>query len=334
MHHKLPHHFIYYSLILLVLFMTWCSVGYAQSLPSFGNQVSGSVSHILKPTHPKPYDEVTLELRSSLYDLDRATITWIANGETIASGIGRTSISVTLGGADSDMLVSYTAQTEGGTVFSDAIDIRPQMLSLIWEANTYTPPFYKGKSLHSKGSNITFTAIPEYRVNGVLLDPSEFIYTWRVQYAKMEDLSGYGKNSITIPPSNPFNSYELSVDVESRDRGYSATETVRVPVADSFLRFYEFKSLYGVAYQSAQTTFKLEEEELSVVAEPYFMPVAQRSDPALAYAWKLDNSNITANGFITFSNTDDTSGISRANLTLTHPYYVLQRLEGSLVLEY
>jgi len=69
--------------------------------------------------------------------------------------------------------VTIKVVSRRGGYLEEKITFQPALVDLMWEANTYTPPFYKGKALTSSKSSITVTAIPQLKTSDKkILDPN------------------------------------------------------------------------------------------------------------------------------------------------------------------
>ncbi len=79
------------------------------------------------------------------------------------------------------------------------IPITPEDLDIIWQANSYVPPFYEGKALFPPVGTVSFVAMPGFiDSNGNPVNPKKLIYTWSQDTTVLGDKSGYGKNVLTV----------------------------------------------------------------------------------------------------------------------------------------
>jgi hypothetical protein len=70
-------------------------------------------------------------------------------------------------------------------------------VTLLWEASTYVPPFYKGKSLYSAGADIHVVAIPQVNDSaGNPIPASDLTFKWEMNGDAYADHSGLGRDTL------------------------------------------------------------------------------------------------------------------------------------------
>src|SRR3990167_742525 len=85
-----------------------------------------------------------------------------------------------------------------------------QSVDILWQGDTYTPPFYKGKSLWSNQSRITFVAIPQGLGN-----PASLNYKWTKNGTVLGNINGIGKNTLSFTDSILSRPQTIRVDILS-----------------------------------------------------------------------------------------------------------------------
>lgn len=180
-------------------------------------------------------------------------------------------------------------------------------VDLLWQASTYTPPFYEGKALWSNQSTITFTAIPQGFTN-----PSSLIYRWSKDDAILGNSSGVNKRSLTIydtPLSLP-----VTVKVElltAPDTEPVAENTVALKPSYVRLLAYEDNPLYGLMLNNEiGNSFAMKEQEVSFAAIPLYGQVTTRLAPAYTYTWLANGSDTRTGNKVTYRAPDGASGSS------------------------
>jgi hypothetical protein len=292
---------------------------YAQfTIPGSASAVSVSLS----PQYPAPNTTVVLTLESALYDLDTSDITWLENGTQVAAGNGLKTLTVQAGAVGSE--VDVEADVAGGSGSASAIaSIIPTSIDLLWESNSYVPPFYKGRALPSAGSSVRVVAIPHFSRPGLGIVPSgQIIYTWREDGAVLQSQSGIGKSSAIVDGPSLFGTETISVDAISSDGTISGEAVLRIPDTEPVLTLYEDQPLFGILYHQAlgSTTF-VPENEMSFAAIPYFVAESGPSAPGLQYDWTVNQTPVSVDparaNEITI-NAASSSGIALVALALTH----------------
>ncbi|HEY4510913.1 MAG TPA: hypothetical protein VJG29_00905, partial [Candidatus Paceibacterota bacterium] len=124
------------------------------------------------PSAPGPQTPTTVRVESFVYDIKAATIAWFLNGELVAEGRGATEYKFTTGGSNEEFSFEVVITTPDGKNFKETLFLRPAAVDILWQAEVYTPPFYKGKALPSQGSKIRAVAIAQFG------DPQLLQYKW------------------------------------------------------------------------------------------------------------------------------------------------------------
>lgn len=286
---------------------------------------------VLSPEHPAPGDTVTLVLTSTLHDLSKSTITWRANGALIAQGEGVTNATVTAGDIGTETDISVEATSEAGDA-SAAASIIPTRIDVLWEADSFVPPFYRGRALPSAGSRVKLMAVAFIpNGSGGYLPEDKIVYTWR----KNGDivLSGRGKSSVTIPGPVLFGTDTVTVQTVSLSKNVSGEGRVRIPSIEPVLSLYTNHPLFGVTYHRAlgPTTF-VAESEMSFAAMPYFAPSSAANDPSLNYVWRVNRTLVDADTGGANEVTIDAAkspGLAQLQLGVSHQKNLYMDVEGS-----
>lgn len=232
--------------ISIVLVLSLCF--FAAQVLSLQAQTSDNISVFVIPEQPGPYEEIGLILNSDTVDLSLSKIKWFVNKEVRLEGIGETGARFMTGPAGSTSQISIEITTAQGDMLTKNISIRPSGVDILWDAFSYTPPFYKGKSLAPSSGLITLTAVPQItNSKGKLIDPKDLVYTWSRRGIILGNSSGVGKQSIVLThESVPLQSFLVSVTVAPFQGGSEVSKTVAVPVTDPSIVLYEKHPLDGV----------------------------------------------------------------------------------------
>jgi len=255
---------------------------------------SGLLNVSMRPAEPAAGQEVVVSLESFTYDLRTAQITWILNEKIVRQGTGAQTFVFETGKLGTASSVRVIVVTNDGQRITRSFTVRPADVDLVWEAVTYTPPFYKGKALATSKSKIKITAIPHFVLaSGRRINPDDLIYTWQKDRRVLGSLSGTGKQSIIIDGPRLFESARIAVHVSSLSNTYNARDEMVIKSIDPKILFYEKHPTEGVKYEQAiGQTFTLTQEEITVRAEPYFFSGEDLSASRVIFSWTLNGSPI------------------------------------------
>lgn len=309
---------------------------HAQSIPGISNPLTITVL----PEAPRADEPVAIGVQSFSFDIQRSLVTWSVDGKEVSSGVGQTEFALSAGPLGTTKIVTIAVTVPNMGTFSDIVVIRPADVALVWEADTYTPPFYRGKALHSYNGSFKVVAIPElYSTTRTRLDPAGLIYTWRKNGEIQPQASGYGKSTFTTSQTSYLREGEsISVEVSAPNDSLVATANILVIPTVPRLVFYEDSPLYGVIYEKALTgRVALKNEEITVSAEPFFFSVPSALSGILSYDWKLNNEALTdlsGQRAITLRKTTGATGSAVLSLTSQSSAKVLQGGRSALTIVY
>ncbi|HEY0907743.1 MAG TPA: hypothetical protein VGE35_00130 [Candidatus Paceibacterota bacterium] len=320
-----------FSLFLLSGFFFYA---HAQNVPG----ISDPITFRMIPQNPNPSERVDLSAQSFSTDLNKAVFKWYVNGKLHAEGVGMKSISVSSGQAGSFTSVRVEISTSDFGVITNEFAFRPAEVVLMWEADTYTPPFYKGKAAHSFGGTFKVTALPEFfSASGKRINPKDLIYTWKKNGEVQGDASGFAKDSyITSQTSYLRDGEEISVEVSSPRENYAGSASVTIRPSVPEVLFYENSPLYGVIYErSLRGTHTLANEEMTLKAEPFGMSTDGPTSGLLTFSWNLNGAMIAefANrNQIVLRKVDGSAGQSSLGVTVQNSRKLLQGAQSSITI--
>lgn len=290
------------------------------------------------PEAPQPGQELRATVEGFATNLGRANITWVVEGRTVADGPNIRSIPLTMGGTGTSISVKAYILNETGRVFIAERTLRPTTVDLVWEANTYTPPFFKGKALQSANSLIRLTAFPVFvDSSGYTLDPGQLVYTWIQGTRTMPKISGKGQRTVTITNTEVLGALDITVRVTSPDGSFVGIGKAKIPVAQPEVIFYEDHPLLGVRYDHALgKEAVLAGTEESVVAEPYYFSGYQKGSDVLKYSWLVNGVANTGLGADSSSavvlkgSADGGKSLARIDLRVRHKTLFMQSARQTL----
>lgn len=320
------------------LFLIFLPLSHAQ-VPGVQQRLSVNQS----PENPRANSEVTFRVSSTFLDINRATISWVINGVQRESGIGKKEVRVTTGALGSVTTVFISAAEGSGAPITKTITLAPAEVDLLWESSAYTPPFYKGKAPAVRDGSVKFVAMPHlFTRSGRKLASKDLVYTWELNYKIMGHSSGTGRNTFT--PENIISytrgSGTVSVTVAAPDGSLKAHSALVVRPSQPVVRFYRDDPVLGVLYNRAlRDTLPLRQEEVVLVASPYFFSPTVRESGDFDYAWKINGRTISSLGSNTSSlrlrqEGEGESGASAISLVVRNVKALFQEARNSLRIEF
>ncbi len=250
----------------------------------------GGLSMTVSPQYPAPGTNVSFTLQDYQDDLNVATIVWTVNGTRQASGVGQASFQMTTGTTGSHSTVTATVTTTKGAVITQSATIVPAGVDLLWQAHSYVPPFYLGKALFPFQGTITVTAMPTF----ALTNPKNAVYTWQLDGGAMPDVSGSGKNTITLTGSILLKPINLSVTARSADGSLTAQNSITLTGTNPNVILYQESPLYGTLLNKALGSALSLAGQTGFNATPYFFDSTSPYTNTATFQWSINSTSVTS----------------------------------------
>lgn len=284
----------------------------------------------LFPKIPKPDEEFSIILESFSTDLDKARISWYVDGELAGSQVGGHTVTLRAPSANESSLITVVIEKIDGAPLVREVTVAPANVDILFEASTYTPPFYKGRSLFTNESQARFVAQPSFvDGNGRSISPQNLVYTWRKDGRVVKNASGYGKNVFEVQGQLIQRPLLIEVEVEDLNSSRKAYDLITVSVSDPFVALYKKDPLQGIQFERNITnTMYLGRDEIEFIAVPYFFSADRLSDKHLEYSWSINGKKITnvpsQKSNMIFRNTTGEEGYSNVSVSAKHTENILQ----------
>lgn len=287
----------------------------------------------LSPANPAPNERVRATVRSSVLDLSNTSLRWSASDKVLAEGVGATEVELTAGALGSETKLRVVA-LEGELEFATAIAfIRPVELDLLWEADSYVPPFYRGRALPSAGTSLRLEAIPRFVQDGKQIPAGDIVFTWRRDGYVIQPVSGRGKSTAVIAAPPLFGAETISVEAITLDGRLGGAVSARISSVEPRLMLYQDHPVFGIAYHRALAAEdQIPEIEVTLAAVPYFAEAKHPDDEALVYDWRINGTKVERNperpSTLTI-NASGSTGQALIELALTHTFNLFLGSSGS-----
>jgi hypothetical protein len=205
----------------------------------------------------------------------------------------------------------------------------PSKVDLIYQADSYVPPFYKGKGLNPNQGLVTVLAISGLKNStGEVISAKNTIYKWKKNGLVLQSSSGQGKDSITFRGGVPLKDTVIEVSVSSLDGSISSTNTLDINNTQTQIVFYESSPVYGIRFNHAlPSNVALLGNELVILAMPYFYSTNVAADENLNYTWSIDENkteNQSPKNSFTTRIDNPGSGVANVNLKINNKALIFQ----------
>lgn len=284
---------------------------------------TGELTINITPRHPEPFQTVNISVEDFSRNINNENISWSLNGTVQKTGVGEKRFSFETGALGT---VSRITVNVGGS--SQEITIRPTQIDLIWQADTQTPPFYRGKAMHTNQSALTIVAEPHFfSSQGTRINPDSLIYKWKRDGRVSDSASGYGLKTFSVAPPVLAKPETIEVEVSSSDNTFFSTASITIPITESEVLVYENHPLYGIMFNRLLNgqEFQMNNPETSFVAFPINFSTVQNLANDLKYNWRLNSFLIDQNDReVIFRRPESGSGRSAISLNVSNPDKFMQ----------
>lgn len=300
-----------------------------------GTGAQEKISFSVSPSAPRPGQLVTATISNYASDLNRLQISWYVNDVLIKKEIGATKHQFLMGDLGKLTKVRFVILKSNGTTFEKTYSFRPAEVDLIYEAQTFTPPFYDGKAYFSRESNVNIVAMPQVLdASGNYVSPSNLSYKWYLDGSVVQDQSGYGKQVFKYQGKVLSKSFRIGVDISTITEGSVANSTIAINPVTPEVSIYEKSPTLGTLYNNAiSSSFSINTPEVEFEAVPYFFDKNLVSNLSTVYGWKLNGTKTNAPNInsLVFRNEKNEKGKATIGIDVSNST-MLQRVSKSFSL--
>lgn len=205
-----------------------------------------------------------------------------------------------------------------------------QSVDLLWEGESYAPPFYQGGVPWSKQGYISLVAVP----NG-LGAPQGLNYKWMRNGTVLGSLSGVGMNTLRLLDSVLSKAQEFRVEVVSIDNEVLAQNTFTIRPRNPELLVYENNPLYGnIFHRALSGEYSLTGGEATLTAFPYLFPTESKDAPSLEYAWRSNAREDGQGSSITYRRPESVSGSTAVSVRVSDPEILLMPVTSGFLIQF
>ncbi len=163
-------------------------------------------------------------------------------------------------------------------------------VDLAWTCNTYTPVNYEGKALPIKGSLVTVSAMPYFKINNQLVQSNKLNYKW---FLDDEIISSNNLPEFSFITTK-FRSYshEVRVIVSTPDESVSSQEWIEIKIYNPEIQVYEYTDAAQVNLTKGvgAELFTYANNSPALAAVPYYFNISSLQE--LSYNWAMQGTQI------------------------------------------
>lgn len=294
--------------------------------------VQEQVSFIVSPSVPRPGQLVTAKIESYSSDLNRLQISWYINDVLVKKEIGATQHQFTMGELGKVTKVRVVILKSNGQTIDKNYSFRPAEVDLIYESQTFTPPFYEGKANFSRQSTVKVVAVPQVlNKSGLYVSPQNISYTWYVDGSVVQNSSGYGKQTFTYPSKLLSSAVKIGVEISTIEDGAVANSSITINPVNPDVVVYEKSPTLGTLYNKAiSNSFSIKIPEFEIEAVPYFFNKDLVLNKSTLFNWKLNGQTISSpnKNSVVFRNDKNEEGQSDISVSVSNTTLLQKATEG------
>lgn len=267
----------------------------AQSTPQEAAQISlQDISFSASPEVPGAFQDVTITVNSYLTDVNRAFFVWKKDGKTQLSATGADSFTFTTGDIGQKTIIDIAIALSSGETLQKRMVFNPAETNLIWEgADSYTPPFYRGRALPTSEGYIRVVAIPQINNSGTVANINNYVFRWVRNDLVETESSGFNKSALIFQQSYLNEEENIEVTGQDNTSGMTARGTITVPVFKPKVLLYARDPINGIDWDhELGAAYDVTNAEKTVLAIPYFFSPANPLSNQLKYTWSINDDEI------------------------------------------
>jgi len=214
-------------------------------------------------------------------------------------------------------------------LLAPAFSVSAQEVDILWQGETYTPPFYEGRALWSNQSRITLVAIPQGLGN-----PTSLNYKWIKNGTVLGNVSGIGRGSLFFIDTVLSRPQTIEVEIIASDKSVLAKNSVYVVPRPPALAVYENNPLYGFMFHKEISEYDMQSPEVVLAAFPLFFSTSDRSDFSLEYDWASNAGDRNKESSVTYRAPEGGSGSVSVTVRVKSLDNLMQSASKNLLLKF
>jgi len=260
----------------------------------FAQTPGNDISLNIKPAYPVPGDNVSFSLTSFGTDLNKSNISWSVNGQQKISAIGQKNFSFNVGDITSTLNIEAHINTiDGQEIFKRTL-ITPTEVDMLWQGkDSFTPPFYKGRSFVPEEGYFKVVAMPNINSKAGTIDVKNLSYNWNKDDSAAQSSSGFGKNSLSFKNSYLDKNNKITVTVSDISGNNKANGSITLNTTTPKILFYKNNPNLGIDFSNGiDNSLSIDNNITGLLAMPYFLSPKNLNSNILNFTWSINGSSI------------------------------------------
>ncbi|MCX6754985.1 MAG: hypothetical protein NT068_00390 [Candidatus Nomurabacteria bacterium] len=304
------------KVLILIFFMLFAFIAHADVHES-------DVILSTSPKYPNPNQNVTATISTNATDLNKANIHWSINGKEFIVGVGKKNFSFDMGGVGESLTIQARIDTIDGQSIVKNILTTPAEVDMLWEGDdSYSPPFYKGKTLVPEEGTFKVVAMPNLTTKYGHMNPENLSYSWILDSKSQPSDSGWGKNYLILKNSYLDDNNIVEVTASDISGSTNAGGKITLNTVNPEIYFYKNDPKFGILYNNiVGNGFNLDTGGATFIAEPYFFSPKNIDSPNLNFNWIINGSQTstpTPKNVLSIKPNPNESGTAKIRLTITN----------------
>jgi hypothetical protein len=215
------------------------------------------------------------------------------------------------------------------SIFFIPVPVLAQSVDIVWQADTYTPLFYKGKALWSNQSIIAITAIVS-NTNS----PQNYYYKWIRNNVVLGSLSGIGRDTVYLHDSILGKQQKYKIQIFNDNGGLIDENEIFIQPTRPSIVVYEDNPLYGIMFhREVGSSYTLGGREVTFVTFPLFYSIANRFSN-VKYEWRSGAGAVETMNSVTYRTPAGASGSSPVSIKASHADEILQVAKKDFMIKF
>jgi hypothetical protein len=219
-------------------------------------------------------------------------------------------------------------------VLAGTSSVRAQEIDFLIQGDTYTPPFYKGRSLWSTQTKITAVAIP--RIPGVS-NTSSLEYIWTKNGTVLggpQGVNGVGRSTLTFTDQISERQI-IKLEILSSEGALLTEESITISPVKTEVLVFENNPLYGFLFHNeVGQEYSMKGSEVTFAAFPLFFSAINIGASSIEYRWQSNNESLGISPETTLRSPDGIRGSSIINVKASHKDKFLQESRKNFLVEF